>query len=186
MESQNNIIENTLRHGFINFQKWENPNLGNIISLLCKYSFVDKHIECKHLSELKLTDNRKQYVYTYDFSLLHTFINLETLTTYTTNCECGDNSCSKYVICKKAYNRNMNKLTANAVEAFYMFDLEQFPNLTDIEFFTCGEMTSSEIISELETKDHNIKNIKIINCGNIDMAELQTYCSFVNITITTK
>jgi len=118
MESQNNIIENTLRHGLVDFQQWENHDLRNKISLPCKYSFVDTHIECKHTSEhVRYCSARTVYGesnrYTYDFSFLHTFINLESLTTYTINCGRGDKSCSKYVICKKAYNHNMNKLTTH-------------------------------------------------------------------------
>jgi hypothetical protein len=194
LELQDDIIENTLRHGFINFQQWENPDLRNKISLPCKYTFVDKHIECKHTSEHMPCyannphqTNWTQHAYAYDFSLLQTFINLESLETYTINCGCVNKEyCSNYIICKEAYNNNMYKIIAHNHPASHMFNLNQFPNLTDIEFINCGAMTSCEIISELETKDHNVKNIKIISCGKIDMAELQTYCSSVNITVTTQ
>lgn len=161
LKLQDDFIKNILCNGLVKFHEHDN-----------KYSFNDTYIMCHNTS------------YPYNFALLYAFTKLETLEiSGNVICKC----CSRHASCRDARNDTVTKIiTRDITASLGMFNINKFPNLTDIEFINCQTIISTTIINELKSSTHNIKHIKIKQSRpGFDMVELQTYCSPVNITITT-
>jgi hypothetical protein len=59
--------------------------------------------------------------------------------------------------------------------------LEQMPNLQKIEIVSASKLT--DIPTVLSSYNHKITNIKIKDCPNVNVVELQTYCQANNINL---
>jgi hypothetical protein len=166
--SQKEFIDDILCHGYFNFEIKPSSPEAHVQRVL--YSFNDKYVTC-------ITRN----VNIYNFSLLYAFISLDTLTlTNDVQCTCN---CLDEMLCKNAHNKSMNKIKFIRNTKKTMFNLEKFPNLVVIEIENSPNLTTLELISTLKTKKHKIQNIKIINCTKIDIVELQSYCSLINVVV---
>jgi hypothetical protein len=172
LDAQDDFIENVLCCGHVDFQH----NVGHNQKIY-NYSFNDINIVCFATCPHSGTE------YKYNFNNLHTFVKLETLKLEgDVKCSCVT-PCTNDIVCKQASNQHMTKIITTNGQKTNMFNLDDFPSLTDIEFNNNGQITTCVLLTELKSKTHKIKNIKITGCAKIDVVELQSYCALNNMIV---